>query len=491
MSWRFIACCLLPIIPLLAVVANAQEGEIEYTIKAPLLSTAPVLDGVIGQNEYGNSLFVSFIGGPPVGDLSNPGTFWPPLSTEYDDTDEDFSVTVHAGHTNEALYLGFRVVDDFLDQEDIDSDTPWENDAVELFIDADREINDLIPADRTGSFEGFQAISDSVGNLCCDRGDLTTGEYFTTTTSTLADGYVVEFKFPLEYLDTADGPRSEVPAKTGDVLRFMAAFTDNDMEINDNQQSYAMLWLRDMADTSPYGAGEETWVVGLELSEAVGAPSLQAGDADMDLKFDQLDLVRVQIAAKYLTGQVATWGEGDWNGAPGGSVGNPPAGDNRFDQLDIIAGLNAGKYLTGPYAAIAKGGMLEDGQTSIVYNASTGEVAVNSPTGKELTSVNIESASSIFTGAPAQNLGGSFDNDKDNNIFKATFGSSFGSLSFGNVAQAGLSEDFVAGDLTVVGSLAGGGALGNVDLVYVPEPGTLVLLGLGLLGLLRFGRRES
>ena len=108
------------------------------------------------------------------------------------------------------------------------------------------------------------------------------------------------------------------------------------------------------------------------------------------------------------------------------------------------------------------------------------------PAGKNLTSVNIESASSIFTGAPAQNLGGSFDNDTDNNIFKATFGSSFGSLSFGNVAQPGLSEDLVAGDLTVVGSLAGGGALGTVDLVYVPvpEPSALVLLVLGMAGLL-------
>ena len=40
-----------------------------------------------------------------------------------------------------------------------------------------------------------------------------------------------------------------------------------------------------------------------------GPPKLQAGDADMDLDFDQLDLVQVQIAAKYLTGQPATWGE--------------------------------------------------------------------------------------------------------------------------------------------------------------------------------------
>ena len=77
---------------------------------------------------------------------------------------------------------------------------------------------------------------------------------------------------------------------------------------------------------------------------------------------------------------------------------------------------------------------------------------------------------------------GAFDNDVDANIFKATFGSSFGSISFGNVARTGLSEDFVVNDLTVVGSLEGGGGLGDVDLVYVPEPSTLALLVFGVLG---------
>ena len=87
-----------------------------------------------------------------------------------------------------------------------------------------------------------------------------------------------------------------------------------------------------------------------------GEPSLQAGDADRDLDFDQLDLVQVQIAAKYLTGQPATWGEGDWDGAPGGSQAAPPTGNGLFDQLDIIAALSAGKYLTGPYAAVNTSG---------------------------------------------------------------------------------------------------------------------------------------
>jgi hypothetical protein len=87
----------------------------------------------------------------------------------------------------------------------------------------------------------------------------------------------------------------------------------------------------------------------IDSVEAV--PQLQAGDANQDLEFNQLDLLQVLRARKYATGQAATWGEGDWNGAPGGTVGAPPPGDGLFNQLDAIAALAAGYWLTGPYAA--------------------------------------------------------------------------------------------------------------------------------------------
>ena len=63
----------------------------------------------------------------------------------------------------------------------------------------------------------------------------------------------------------------------------------------------------------------------------------RTGDANRDGEFNQLDIVQVLQAAKYLTGNPATWQGGDWNG------------DGVFDQLDIVAALRTGKYLQGPY----------------------------------------------------------------------------------------------------------------------------------------------
>ena len=208
-------------------------------------------------------------------------------------------------------------------------------------------------------------------------------------------------------------------------------------------------------------------------------PELQAGDADQDLDFDQLDLVKVQISAKYLTGAAATWGEGDWNAAPGGRQGAPPEGDGLFNQLDIVAALSNPVYLTGPYAAIQAGGASADNQTSLVYDPKTGELSVDAPTGNELTSINVTSAGGLFLGDKPAVLDGAFDNFAADNIFKATFGGSFGSITFGTVLPTNLGSSEVAADLSAVGSLAGGGDLGDVDLVYLPEPAGILLIAIG------------
>ena len=127
--------------------------------------------------------------------------------------------------------------------------------------------------------------------------------------------------------------------------------TDND---------YSVRWTDEGVQLDVYNDGTDGPVDGDRLGRALlpwriysFALPLFAGDADMDMDFDQLDLVRVQVAGKYLSGQPATWGEGDWDGAPGGYPGNPPLGDALFDQHDIVAALRADIYLTGPYTAWA------------------------------------------------------------------------------------------------------------------------------------------
>lgn len=157
---------------------------------------------------------------------------------------------------------------------------------------------------------------------------------------------------------------------------------------------------------------------------------------------------------------------------------------DRLLVVGILLAMSLAPVHAESFSALRSGDTEGTGQASVVYDPYSGELAFHTPAGVELTSLNIDSAGSIFTGEPAQNLGGSFDNDSDNNIFKAAFGSSFGSLSFGTVAQWGLSCGFVVDDLTAVGSIDGGGDLGDVDIVCFPEPSTVVLAALGTIWLM-------
>jgi hypothetical protein len=110
-------------------------------------------------------------------------------------------------------------------------------------------------------------------------------------------------------------------------------------------------WTGDGLPDLLVGSGDGAVRLYESLSTVPPVP-LQAGDANQNLSFDQVDLIQVLEANKYNTGLPATWGEGDWNGAPGGSPGDPPAGDGHFDHWDIMAALRAGTWMTGPYGAL-------------------------------------------------------------------------------------------------------------------------------------------
>ena len=215
---------------------------------------------------------------------------------------------------------------------------------------------------------------------------------------------------------------------------------------------------------------------------------LLAGDSDQDFDFDQFDLIKVQVAAKYLTGQPATWGEGDWDGAPGGRHGSPPAGDGFFSQPDIIAALSPAHYLTGPYASTSDGdsGSLDqtvlapgENNVTVTYDADTGNLSVDAPRVRELTSIHLQSADGSFGGGRPAVLDGTFDSMDQSGIFKATFGGSFESVEFGELLPTQRSADELLADLSLQGTWHDGGRFEGFTLVLasVPEPHTMGLLG--------------
>ena len=128
--------------------------------------------------------------------------------------------------------------------------------------------------------------------------------------------YTLEVALPWETME-------ETPQNILDRGRFGFGVAVNDNDMGAVRESQIM-W-----STALGGLWNDATQFPVVSLEAATGDVLQAGDANMDYKFDQLDLVQVQIAAKYLTGQAATWGEGDWNGSPR-RPGRQPAARQRI-----------------------------------------------------------------------------------------------------------------------------------------------------------------
>jgi len=254
-------------------VVYGTDGTLPFAVQAPLLTTAPVLDGAIGAGEYGFMIPVSFAAG------TNPGEIFPALAeTWFDDpTDANLSLNFYLGHDATNIYFGFEVTDNFIENED-DAEVPWRNDGVELTINGDGVANDTAPA---VSAEGFRYIADSAGNFFnVGSAGLTSAASETTV------GYDIEIVVPLASIDTIDGAGVANPT-TGDTLKFNFSVTDNDTALTSAQDNVFLFWNLD--DTVP-SQNEGMVVVDLELTAAAG----QDGDFDDDLDVDGADFLEWQ-----------------------------------------------------------------------------------------------------------------------------------------------------------------------------------------------------
>ena len=85
------------------------------------------------------------------------------------------------------------------------------------------------------------------------------------------------------------------------------------------------------------------------------------GDANLDGEFNSSDFVSVFGAAKYETGEAATWSEGDWNG------------DGVFSSSDFVTAFTGGGYEGGPRPVAA---VPEPSSVGIVFAGLLGLLAL-------------------------------------------------------------------------------------------------------------------
>jgi tetratricopeptide (TPR) repeat protein len=229
-------------------------------IDAPFQTVSPIADGRIEPGEYGDGdgFAYDFTTG------KNPGrSFVFVESTPATKDPSDLSVRMHAAHTSDALYLAFRVRDQYLRTDSALARLPWLNDAVEVFLDGDRVANEsqmFFP----GNNEGFHLVADVLGNRFGDCPEVRNTRWKVGTGRT-EDGYIIEFEIPLDLIDTQDGPGFQA-AKTGSELRMNVAIDDYDQP-DGNQQFYGILWSEDPLWSPTFG-GEDFWPVALRLMPA-------------------------------------------------------------------------------------------------------------------------------------------------------------------------------------------------------------------------------
>lgn len=144
-------------------------------------------------------------------------------------------------------------------------------------------------------------------------------------------------------------------------------------------------------------------------------------------------------------------------------------------------------------AAVPATGVVGDDKITLVYDPTSGNLSVDAA-GKQWSTLEILSAGGMFTGSAADGLVlPPFDVFSPTKYFLLKT-AGLGDTDLGNALPPGMSREALAADLTVNGSVLPRGNIneaphGPVDLFVVPEPSSIVMIGLGLLGLLGLRRK--
>ena len=235
----------------------------------------------------------------------------------------------------------------------------------------------------------------------------------------------------------------------------------------------AGIWFGNAGDDGVYYPGQDLAADPPRPASAVQIGVFQAapGDTDGNRKVEGQDILNILQAGLFGDGVTteANWGNGDFNA------------DSKISGEDILALLGTGLFGDGTYpdttpAAAAGAGV------KLVVNA---DGLVIDTDGATLTGFVLSSESGILTGDDADNLG-LFQEDTDAEI-SGTFAMSLnGKHDLGDVL--GETDADLGGDLSLAYTIAGVPGVFTASVV-VPEPGTLLLLLSGLIGLLIWRRR--
>ncbi|MCA9199376.1 MAG: PEP-CTERM sorting domain-containing protein [Planctomycetales bacterium] len=142
-------------------------------------------------------------------------------------------------------------------------------------------------------------------------------------------------------------------------------------------------------------------------------------------------------------------------------------------------------------AQISTAGKTGDGVFSIAYYPETGGLVMENDGTAAVTTFELVASEELFVvdNKPTALLGGLFDVFTGVKLFKLD-PAGYSDLDWGPVLKPGLTADELGAKLKLSGSHLGGGALAG-DLRVVPEPSSMVMIALGLLGLVSIRRKRS